>query len=184
MRLRIHRALNLQKTRMETAIMQTMCGSQSGLFSRSIKPISEGTESFLVRRITRANVRRRQQFAYWKKHRDKLTHHTRIFTQHVEAPKEATPIPVHVETQVREVLIPIIAPQSVTTATRLNIQQLAARDDQSTISVSEYAPSTHYSREIVNFPPAPKQQSNEKFFECPYCFTLCPTALLAKKAWK
>ena len=144
----------------------------------------KGTESFLVRRIARANVRRRQQFTYWKKHRDKLTHHTRIFTQHVEAPKEASPIAVHVETQPREVLIPIIAPQSITTATHLNFPQLAAKDDQSIISVSEYAPSTHYSKEIVNFPPAPKRQPNEKFFECPYCFTLCSTALLAQKAWE
>src|SRR5215471_6457718 len=47
----------------------------------------KGTESFLVRRIARANVHRRQQFAYWKKHRDKLIQHARTITQHINVPK-------------------------------------------------------------------------------------------------
>lgn len=144
-----------------------------------------GTESFLVRRIARANVRRRQQFAYWKKHRDKLTHHMKTFTQHVEAHKEITPNPI-AEKQANKISIPMLAPaQSVTTASRLIIPQLDGRDDRSTISVSEYAPSAwRPSKEVVGFPAPPKRRPSIKFFECPYCFVVCSTELLADKAWK
>lgn len=145
----------------------------------------KGTESFLVRRIARANVRRRQQFAYWKKHRDKLTQHMRIFTEHIQARKEVIPIPI-AERQANKISIRMVAPaQSVTTASRLNIPQLEGRDDRSTISVSEYAPSVwRPGKEVVDFPAPPKRRPGDKFFECPYCFTVCPTELLADKAWK
>jgi len=148
--------------------------------------ISKDTESFLVRRIARANVRRRMQFAYWKKHQDKLTQHTKTVTQHIDIHKEVAPFQLNAEIQVNKVLMPMMASaQSVTTASRLNISQLTIRDDQSNVSVSEYAPSMWQpSKEVVDFPPAPKRQPGEKFFECPYCFTLCPRALLAEKAWK
>jgi hypothetical protein len=148
--------------------------------------LSKGTESFLVRRIARANVRRRQQFAYWKRHRDKLARHTKTVTEHIKVRKEVAPIQLNVEIRANEILMPVMAPvQSVTTASRLNIPQLTLRDDQSNISVSEYAPSMWQpSKEVVDFPPAPKRSSSEKFFECPYCFTLCSRAFLAEKAWK
>ncbi|TVY87978.1 Annexin A1 isoform p37 [Lachnellula willkommii] len=148
--------------------------------------LSNGTESFLVRRITRANVRRRQQFAYWKQHRDKLAQHTKSFTLNIETREQATPIVVDLQKQGNMLVIPGMAiADSVTTASRLNIPQLVDRDDRSTVSVSEYAPSMWKpGREAVDFPAAPKQDSDEKFFECPYCFTLCSTEILAEKAWK
>lgn len=146
--------------------------------------ISVGTESFLVQRLARANVRRRQQFAYWKRHRDKLSHHTRTFTQNIEAGEDLTSFVVDLKIQSNEMpLAPVV--HSVTTATRLNIAQLVDRDDRSTVSVSEYAPSAWCpGKEIIDFPPSPKQGPDEKFFECPYCFTLCSTDLLNERAWK
>ena len=144
------------------------------------------TESFLVRRIARANAHRRMQFAYWKKHRDKLVQHADAVTKHIEVHKEGFQIKLSEEIPANEAAIPAIAAaQSVTTATRLNIPQLAVRDDQSNVSVSEYAPSTWQpNKEVLDFPPAPKRPPSEKFFECPYCFTLCSNALLAENAWK
>jgi len=148
--------------------------------------VLNGTESFLVRRIARANVRRRQQFAYWKQHRDKLAQHTRSFTLNIETREKVSPVLVNPEKQGNELVIPGMAiAETVTTASRLNIPPLVDRDDRSTVSVSEYAPSMWKpGKEVVDFPAAPKRDPGEKFFECPYCFTLCSTETLAKKAWK
>lgn len=144
------------------------------------------TESFLVHRIARANMRRRQQFAYWKQHRDKLAQHTKSFTLEIETREKTAPILINLEKQGNELVIPGMAiVESVTTASCLNNLQLADRDDRSTVSVSEYAPSMWKpGKEFVDFPAAPKKDSGEKFFECPYCFTLCSTEVLAEKAWK
>ncbi|KAJ9148961.1 hypothetical protein NKR23_g4736 [Pleurostoma richardsiae] len=73
---------------------------------------------------------------------------------------------------------------SITTATRLQVAQLGGRDDKSTISVSEYAPSSRAGTDIVDFPSPPKRPEHDKFFECPYCFTICPVEVLGKRAWK
>ncbi|RYP55196.1 hypothetical protein DL768_000190 [Monosporascus sp. mg162] len=147
--------------------------------------IANDTESFLVRRIAQANVRRRQQFAYWRKHRDKLRQHTTAVTQGVPTSSQVQ-APVQISTGVRVDCgaPPPEAPvQSVTTASRLNLPQM--RKTMSTVSVSEYAPSAWQpSKDVVDFPPPPRIPLTEEFFECPYCFTLCSTALLAEKAWK
>jgi len=100
--------------------------------------LSNNNESFLVRRIARANVRRRQQFSYWRNHREKLAQHAAVVTR-PDVPKETGPILN--EHYVSKSPMPQISAQSVTTASRLNIPQIYARDDRSTISVSEYAPS-------------------------------------------
>ncbi|RYP59450.1 hypothetical protein DL770_010187 [Monosporascus sp. CRB-9-2] len=147
--------------------------------------IANDTESFLVRRIAQANVRRRQQFAYWRKHRDKLRQHTAAVTEQVPT-SSLVQGPVQTSTGVKvdcgappaEALV-----QSVTTASRLNLPQM--EKTMSTVSVSEYAPSARQpSKDVADFPPPPRIPLTEKFFECPYCFTLCSTALLAEKAWK
>lgn len=147
--------------------------------------VSNNTESFLVRRIVRANICRRQQFAYWTRHREKLSLHTRAYSQEVQVPIETAQVRTNAEAQVTGDLGPVEPMElSVTTATRLQAAHLTIRDDQSTMSVSEYAPSTHVSIDDVDFPAAPRRKGDEKFFECPYCFTICRSELLGPKAWK
>ncbi|KAJ5313460.1 uncharacterized protein N7443_000344 [Penicillium atrosanguineum] len=144
------------------------------------------TESFLIRRIALANVRRRQQFSYWKKHRGKLSQHSKAATQNIEVRNGMATIRLNIDIPANEASTALIRPsQSVTTASRLNVPQLNVRDDLSNASVSEYAPSLWQpGKEIVDFPPAPLLPLNERFFECPYCFTLCSRELLNEKAWK
>lgn len=137
------------------------------------------TDSFLVDRIAEANLRRRQQFAYWAKHRDKVYRHFYIYTD----PK------TELKTELPPAQLPKFAPAaSVTTATTVNIAQLEAIDNRSTWTISEYAPSTWQpAREMVDFPSPPKLPRNTRSdepFECPFCFILCPHEMLADKAWK
>ena len=159
---------------------------------RTVLSQSGTADSFLIRRIARANVRRRQHFAYRKMHREKLARHMRtsISTQYGLTP--GTEIPSHPSFD-RHISNDSFIPQaevaplaaSVTTATNLNLARLEVVENQSMFTVSEYAPSTWQpARDAVAFPPPPTTQSGEKFFECPYCFTLCPRGALAAKAWK
>ena len=148
--------------------------------------VVHNTESFLVNRITSANIRRRQQFAYWRKHRDKLAQHSETTLQHIRTGLKAD----HTESRTKgkrleSSALPLVSAPSITTASNLNVSQLTINDDPSHVSVSEYAPSLlPSSLEAVDFPPAPKQPEGKEYFECPYCFTICSTALLGMKAWK
>lgn len=149
-------------------------------------------DSFLIRRIARANVRRRQQFAYRKTHREKLARHARasLSTQSVLTPGTEIPSQPSFDRRIsNDSFIPQaeLAPPaaSVTTATNLNLARLELVENQSMFTVSEYAPSTWQpARDAVAFPSPPTTQPGEKFFECPYCFTFCPRGALATKAWK
>lgn len=159
---------------------------------RTVLSQHRAADSFLIRRIARANVRRRQQFMYWKKHQEKLARHARssISTQSVLTPGTEMPSQPLLERHISDdspIPLAEIAPPaaSVTTATNLNVARLGAVENQSTFTLSEYAPSTWQpARDAVAFPPPPRAQSGGKFFECPYCFTFCPRGALADKAWK
>ena len=148
--------------------------------------LSNGTESFLVDRLARANVRRRRQFAYWTHHREKLLLHTYSVAQQARVPITSPMVALdNLGLQAAGGLDPVLVPAaSVTTATCLRVAQLATRDDQSAVSQSEHAPSSHPGVDAVDFPPPPKRKEGEKYFECPYCFTLCPAEALGMKAWR
>jgi hypothetical protein len=148
------------------------------------------TESFLVSRIAQANTR--QQFAYWRNHREKLVLHTRASIS-TQGPLPAAESPFRVTldrnpssstgTLLQDMLKPVVP--SVMTATNLNPARLEFTGTKSVISVSEYETSTWQpARDVVDFPPAPKDKDGEKVFEYPYCFVIRPRGRLADKAWK
>ncbi|KKO99636.1 hypothetical protein THAR02_08255 [Trichoderma harzianum] len=145
--------------------------------------ISNGDESYLVRRIARANGLRRQQFAYWKKHKNKLREHAAVV---VEVPAHNMPTTNHI-IQLEDRNKKAKAPLTVTTATQLRLShgigQELEKENVMTFAVSEYAPSAwNPSKDIVSFPSPPKA-SPDDFFECPYCYTICPASILSEKAW-
>ncbi|KAM6486417.1 hypothetical protein HDV62DRAFT_401827 [Trichoderma sp. SZMC 28011] len=147
--------------------------------------ISNGNESYLVQRIARANGLRRQQFAYWRKHKNKLREHA---TLAVEVPTHNLPTTSHI-IQLEDNNEKVKAPLTVTTATQLRLSHEIGkeleRENVMTLAVSEYAPSAwNPSKDIVSFPSPPKESPVDEFFECPYCYTICPASILSEKAWK
>jgi hypothetical protein len=158
------------------------------VLSKYQEDLKSGRESFLVARIARANMRRRQQFGYWKRHRESLIKHTQMVSSGARvqaAGSEARP-PQEIAQVLGSALRPGVplAP-SVTTASRLNLAQLSPEENKSTMSISEYASSTwDPGKETVEFPPPPKWKAGKRFFDCPYCFTLCSNEILSEKAWK
>ena len=155
------------------------------VLSRYADNVSKKDESFLVYRLAEANTQRRKQFAYWMRHREKLDLHTRAFTGDIH-PTALTSGPG------LEPMVMVIEPRlpsgptelSVTTATRLRVAQFTMRDDMSTVSISEYSSTTEFSYDAGTFPPPPPRKEGDKYFECPYCFTVCSTEMLRRRAWK
>ncbi|KAL6835399.1 hypothetical protein V8C40DRAFT_272685 [Trichoderma camerunense] len=147
--------------------------------------LSNGDESYLVCRIARANGLRRQQFAYWRKHKNKLREHAAVV---VEVPTHNLPTTSHI-IQLEDKNEKVKAPLTVTTATQLRpsheIGKELEKENVMTLAVSEYAPSAwNPSKDIVSFPSPPKASTAGEFFECPYCYTICPAAILSEKAWR
>ncbi|KAK4082798.1 uncharacterized protein Triagg1_1688 [Trichoderma aggressivum f. europaeum] len=146
--------------------------------------ISSGNESYLIRRIARANGLRRQQFAYWRRHKNKLREHATVA---VEVPTHDLPTTNHIM-QLENKNDKVKAPLTVTTATQLPLSHGTGKELEKenimTLDVSEYAPSAwNPSKDIVSFPPPPKVSTTDGFFECPYCYTICPASILSEKAW-
>lgn len=169
--------------------------SQSSSDSSNFEPpTNDLLTDFLVQRLARANSFRRQQFMYWKAHHEKQVERTQIALapqgneisyvnaglvrpdRHDAALMSNSPV----------LVAPIepIAP-TITTATRLNPATFVLNQAQSAISVSEYAASNYDSAtEIYHLPPPPKVEDGDKFFTCPYCFTVCSSRILSERAWK
>ncbi|KAL7915417.1 hypothetical protein GGI35DRAFT_436809 [Trichoderma velutinum] len=148
--------------------------------------ISNGNESYLVRRIARANGLRRQQFAYWKKHRDKLREHATVT---VEVPTHNLPTTSQMIQSEDDKNEKFRVPLSVTTATQLRFSYGSGKELENenamALAVSEYTPSAwNPSKDIVSFPLPPKASTTDGFFECPYCYTICPASILSEKAWR
>ena len=141
------------------------------VLSQHRSEVLKQNESFLIHRIAQANVRRRQLFFYWRKHREKLSQHSTMATQRIGYTEKL---------QHKEAPTAL----SVTTASLLPKSHLTIKEDESQAPVSEYAPSISYrEQQSVNFPPAPKQPPGEEFLECPYCIRLGSKAILCQKAW-
>ena len=157
------------------------------VLSQHRSEILEQKESFLVHRIARANMYRRQQFAYWKKYRDELSNQSTTALQCMKTIRETRRAEILPEKGIIKPP-PLAEPPttlSITNANHLQTSQFTIKDDESQTSVSEYAPSiSSDNQEIVDFPPAPKLLPGAKFFKCPYCFTLCHTAVSSQKAWE
>lgn len=157
------------------------------LLARHASEVQENTEPFLIKRIARANFRRRQQFSYWNKHHDKLNQYMSDF-KHTPATRDKTSTAaIHRRPIALTPSVPATtALRSVTTATHLEIGRFdIVGDNTSTMSVTEYKPSDWQpAAESLTFPNPPKKQAQSGFFECPYCFTLCSTKPLAPKAWR
>ena len=157
------------------------------LFSYRGKTASAGPNHYLVNRLSRANTFRRQQFGYWRRRRRKL--------QNVQSPPPVPTISVTETVQINllirtgEAAEPVqalsrTATSKPYTASALDPARINVDDNKSTVSVSEYAPTARgLNNEFINWPAPPPKLKGKKHFECPYCFTLCSSGYLEKRAW-
>ncbi|QKX57876.1 uncharacterized protein TRUGW13939_04996 [Talaromyces rugulosus] len=143
---------------------------------RSLSP-ANFEKDFLVRRLAKANTRRRQQFGYWKRRAQFET----IFKKEII---DKTAPELENDPNLNVPAVPI-APSRPSTATHLNVSKVNMDDDTSMVS-SLTIPNMKYEGSGGYFfiPPPPKHLLDGEEFECPYCFTLCPRKMLHQTNWQ
>lgn len=138
---------------------------------------------YLIRRLAKANTRRRQQFRYWNKRRAKY--------EVLEHPQQPEITSREMEKQpASQPELPMVRPASETlkasTATWLDEKKVNLDDDASVVSSSStfFSMSSQQDDERVGIPPPPTVGVSAKEFECPFCCIICPRKTLERKAWE
>ena len=123
------------------------------------------SDEYLVLRLHKANQTRRQQFAYWKHHKEKL----------MQAAEPESPI----ATSARSTGASI--PSTATTLPG----GFALDDAKSARSDFSRATTTYGANdEVVEWPPVPRDLVGKDEFECPYCFFFCPRQYKRPRSWR
>jgi hypothetical protein len=139
---------------------------------------------YLVRRLAKANTRRRQQFKYWRNRKVKYESvlipssaplvHTDVLA--CDAPKPLEAQIGHLE---------LTAPSQPSSATRLDLAKVRLDDDLSVITTTSFvALSDETDGDCVAIPPPPSLQPDVKELDCPYCYTMCPKKTFLGMAWE
>lgn len=141
--------------------------SDNGPSPKASRSRSFEISPILLDRFARANKLRRQNFAYQQRHRHKL---------------EEVSVAQLIGTQDEQPPVPLSIP---TTATQIHPVQKLIPIDDIIPAPSSYAPTARgASNEAVEVPPPPHLPEDEKYFECPYCFTLCSADQRRDQVWK
>ena len=155
-------------------------------FIRKPRELDEESR-MIITRLAQANTYRRQQFRHWRRHRDKIAKET------LEALDRGNTVK-----RPRNILTggPQLGPRTLgalskpSTATYLrNPSRFEDDDGKSSASRRTVTPKAWNARdEQIDVPPPPlaltKTAEKEKYFVCPYCFTICPKSQLQPDAWR
>lgn len=147
---------------------------------------------YLIRRLAKANLQRRQRFMYWEEHHKRKESHTaaalaprRQPQYHLPGGAIDDPVVNFGSPKEHGVRGNLGHADSVTTATQLSPAAITTFGAHSTYTISEYAPSNYNTeREAYDFPSPPKVDPGVKSFQCPYCFAICPAEMLSERAWR
>ncbi|KAL8991576.1 MAG: hypothetical protein Q9177_000037 [Variospora cf. flavescens] len=138
----------------------------------------------LVKRLAKANTRRRQQFKHWQKHRNKVDANSQQikdfapWLSNLRAPNTGH------EEMLKVAPIPNQPVSSIpSTVTRVDPAKIDLDDTRSLVSTSTYARLSKESDSSLEIPPLPKILRHGKAFECPYCHILCPGQTSRKQYW-
>lgn len=144
----------------------------------------------LPHRLAQANTIRRKQFAYWSRHRKKLDAVPQTAAQAIRVQRAQSP-------RASYTLVPVarsiheehsVVPSQPTTATTLDPAKIDLGDTKSVVTVSDFAGSIRSAsttkREATELPEPPARLKGRRYFECPYCLTLCSGTYLERRAWR
>ncbi|KAK0739600.1 hypothetical protein B0T21DRAFT_409940 [Apiosordaria backusii] len=149
---------------------------------------------YLMKRIGMANVRRRQQFIYWKEHAARISRDPAHTVASTGSKQPTTSESLFQIGKTRAAHTHLTTPSVITrqehseatSATRLDEGRIRFDDDQSVFSYQSYASTTAtpQSQVLLQWPPPPKDLLAGDYFTCPYCHVICPGRYLVEKAWK
>ena len=158
------------------------------------------TDNYLIPRLANANLQRRQQFMYWKHHRDKLQ---RIAKSESDGPSNVRITSTQENDQLQVTprdfsdrqssLRPRTLISDPTTATAIEDRAIYLDEMGSQYSsvsgisrLSDLSSSLQANNELdqFEFPAPPKSLPTSTHFECPICFTLLEQRFQKRRAWK
>lgn len=153
-------------------------------------PILDDADLVMIKRLARGVTRRRQQFLYWKKHREKLDFFAEKEISKI--PKPAPTVQLQGDAGLRASLphapkAPTETSRPKTTLTETTATQFIspAPMHDGTQSVTSYATTARgLDGSRVEFPKLPKNIKEGKDFECPYCQMICPPHYQTARAWR
>jgi hypothetical protein len=159
----------------------------SNCFQESQRAKSNGQlghlqNTWLIDRLALANVRRRQQFMYWSRHKTKRTVESKITLLDIQ----------HGSHVVHGIPMRNAPPGSVlskpSTATQLDSAKIDVEDNRSIISSTNSmlpVPSDYKEIDsIALLPSSLRHKPGLKEFECPYCLTICSSSYLKPLNWR
>jgi hypothetical protein len=154
----------------------------------------EISDEILIARLAQANTYRRQQFSYWNRNRDKKAKETAEALDQLP-----TKGPMHTGGFELAMTSPNSQDPAFETSTTFskpttasNLQNPSRFEGDDIISVTStrtVAPQALDVRdERIEVPPPPlslkEDIKSKKYFECPYCFTICSSSHLKSDAWR
>lgn len=149
----------------------------------------------LVTRLAQAVTLRRQQFKYWRRHRDKLGMPAVHEEPEVQQTLERPGAPQRHDTLEAQLTVPIVtttkeAPSQKTGKTLLSGTE-ATHHHQSLDDIVDAKSVTSYATTVrditgkgIDLPPPPKNADGERDFECPFCFIICPARYGNGRPWR
>lgn len=177
-------------------LVQTFQPSQNSTIHNDIFDKYASASNHLLRRIGMANVRRRQQFIYWKEHTARISRDPTQTVRPTGSDKPATSEALFRTGNTPGATVHLATPSAIsrhehseaTSATRLDESKFRFDDNESVFSYQSHAstaviPATQ-NQLVLQWPPAPKDLLSSDYFTCPYCHVLCPGRYLGEKAWK
>ncbi|KAF6810449.1 hypothetical protein CPLU01_15301 [Colletotrichum plurivorum] len=145
-----------------------------------LEQYASGT-NWLIRRISLANSRRKQQFVYWEGHTQLLARDVATKVPVIRKPVSVSAVDVRGTQFAGQTAFSV-----ATSATRLVSENITGPDDLKSVISHHSRVSTVVSpqEEKLAWPPAPGRLGGRKFFTCPYCKVLCPGRYLSADNWR
>ncbi|KAF2811172.1 uncharacterized protein BDZ99DRAFT_570424 [Mytilinidion resinicola] len=165
-------------------------------FRQSTSDAADPADEYLVERLSKAITLRRRQFKYWRRHRDKLGASS-TFADAMLVPAPVTPDFLSPQTtpedsQAKPETVqntPLTqskwAPKSMLSGTEATQHHRSLDEIVDSQSVTSYATTTRdLTGHGIELPPPPKQAIEDRDFECPYCYIICPARYGRGRAWR
>ncbi|KAF2490359.1 hypothetical protein BU16DRAFT_543692 [Lophium mytilinum] len=165
-------------------------------FRQSTSEVEDPADEYLVERLSKAITLRRRQFKYWRRHRDKLggssTATDAMLKPVPVTPDFLSPQPTPQDGQGEQEPVqhtPLArsewAPLSMLSGTEATQHHRSLDEIVDSQSVTSYATTTRdLTGHGIDLPPPPKQAIEDRDFECPYCYIICPARYGRGRAWR
>ena len=178
----------LESRRISDFIYFARTCEHDGFLDPTEQIIFDQDDQTLVHRLSRLGSERRQRFIYWRHPNESSTRTARFQAAEADAPQTLPGLNVPLLTPIPTTGRPLHLPSMPSSVTKVRRDQVEFAERASVISAVSRPPSMREpsgQRAAWPIPPPLKELSGGEYFECPYCFNVCPARYRRTPgAWK